>query len=96
MSDNQSSLDLTCTSDLQEARQDLSSAEEMLETSRSIAENAQRTLARVEAEAAAAPDFSANPNAANFVQQQAAMQEVRPCPFSPQDSVILQHALVLR
>ncbi|KAK9821283.1 hypothetical protein WJX74_008679 [Apatococcus lobatus] len=59
----------------EEARQEVSSAEEMLATSRSIAENAQRTLARVEAEAAAGPSFSANPNAANFVQQQAAMQE---------------------
>lgn len=65
--------------DLQEARQELSSAEEMLETSRSIAENAQRTLARIEAEAAAGSSFSANPNAANFVQQQAAMQEVGAC-----------------
>ena len=66
----------TSSAALQEARQEVAGAEEMLESSRSIAENAQRTLARVEAEAAAGSSFSANPNAANFVQQQAAMQEV--------------------
>ncbi len=60
---------------MQDARQEVATTQAQLAQSQAKVERAQQTLGKLEAEAAVGIS-STNPNATNFVQQRAAMDEV--------------------